>query len=111
MTLRSVRKIVLLGCLVLAGFTASLYAGDELWARYRGRPTEQMQVGRIYVTMNRYNQVEHSVGTSITETCVDALLPHFGYVPCWHLRRHTIQQIGNPCGWEPLTLCISGFKW
>jgi len=64
-----------------------------------------------YAAMNRWNQVEYSVGTPIIETCVDALMPHFGYVPCWYLRRHTIQQVGNPCGWVPITLCISGFKW
>jgi hypothetical protein len=109
--LRFVRKIVLSGCLVLAGLTAALYAGDELWSRYRGKPTERMQVGRIYLAMDRYNHVQYSVGTPITQTCVDALMPHFGHVPCWYLRRHTIQEVGDPCGWEPLALCLSGFKW
>lgn len=108
---RSIRTTVLWGCLLLIGLTALLYVGDDLWARLQGKPMEQMTVGRLYAVMNRYNQVEYSVGTPITETCVDALMPHFGYVPCWYLRRHTIQQIGNPCGWEPMTLCISGFKW
>ena len=109
--LQSVRKIVLWGCLALAGLTASIYAGDDLWARLQGQPKEQMKVGRFYAAMNHWNQVEYSVGTPIMETCVDALMPHFGYVPCWYLRRHTIQQVGNPCGWEPVTLCTSGFKW
>ena len=109
--MRSIRTIVLWGCLALAACATLLYAADALWLRFQGRPMEQMKVGRLYLAMNRYNQVEHSVGTPIMETCVDALMPHFGYVPCWYLRRHTIQQIGNPCGWEPMTLCISGFKW
>jgi hypothetical protein len=109
--LRSVRKIVLWGCLALAGLAASIYAGDDLWSRLQGQPKEQMKVGRFYAAMNHWNQVEYSVGTPIMETCVDALMPHFGYVPCWYLRRHTIQQVGSPCGWVPVTLCISGFKW
>ncbi|HUK33952.1 MAG TPA: hypothetical protein VLV86_08595 [Vicinamibacterales bacterium] len=108
---RSIRKIGLWGCLSLAGLAALTYVGDDLWARLQGKPQEQMTVDRLYAAMNRYNQIEYSVGTPITETCVDALMPHFGYVPCWYLRRHTIQQIGNPCGWEPMTLCVSGFKW
>lgn len=109
--LRSVLKIVLWGCLALAGLTLLIYAGDDVRARLQGRPLEQIKVDRLYVVMNRWNQVEYSVGTPIIETCVAALLPHFSYVPCWYLRRHTIQQVGNPCGWEPLTPCVSGFKW
>jgi hypothetical protein len=109
--LRSVRNIVLWGCLATAGLTELVYAGDDFWARFQGQPKEQLKVGRFYAAMNRWNQVEYSVGTPIIETCVDALMPHFGYVPCWYLRRHTIQQVGNPCGWVPITLCISGFKW
>jgi len=94
--MRFVWKIVLWGCLGLVGLSAFIYASDDLWARFHGRPVEQMHVGRIYAAMNHWNQVEYSVGPSVMETCVDALMPHFGYVPCWYLRRHTVQQIGNP---------------
>lgn len=94
--MRTAWKIVRWGCLALAGLTALTYAGDEFWARFRGRPVEQIKVGRLYAAMNHWNQVEYSVGTPVMETCVDALMPHFGYVPCWYLRRHTIRQIGNP---------------
>ena len=75
---------------------AFIYAGEDIWARLRGRPVEQVKVDRIYAAMNQWNQVEYSVGTPVIETCVDALMPHFGYAPCWYLRRHTLQQIGNP---------------
>ena len=87
--MRLVRKIVLWGCLALAGLTAFVYAADDLWARFWGRPVEQMQVGRYYAAMNHWNQVEYSVGPPTVQTCIDALMPHFGYVPCWYLRRHT----------------------
>ena len=94
--MRHFRKLLLRGCLALAGLTALVYAGDDLWARHRGKPVEQLKVDRIYAAMNQFNQVEYSVGTPTMETCVDALMPHFGHVPCWYLRRHTFQQIGNP---------------
>jgi hypothetical protein len=94
--MRSFRKILLRGCLALAGLTLLAYAGDDLWARHRGRPVEHMKVDRVYAAMNRWNEIEYSVGTPVMETCIDALMPHFGYPPCWYLRRHTFQQIGNP---------------
>ena len=94
--MRSFRKILLRGCLGLAGLTALVYAADDIWARLQGRPVEQVKVDRVYAVMNHWNQVEYSVGTPVIETCIDALMPHFGYAPCWYLRRHTLQTIGNP---------------
>jgi len=83
-----------MGGSALVSLAALLYLGDDLWARYRGRPVEQMIVGRLYAEVNHFNELEYSVGTPVMETCVDALLPHFGHTPCWYLRRHDIRQIG-----------------
>jgi hypothetical protein len=91
---RTIRKIAFTTCLALLGLAALIYLVDDLWARYRGRPVEQMKVGRLYAEVNHFNELEYSVGTPVMETCVDALLPHFGYTPCWYLRRHDIRQIG-----------------
>jgi hypothetical protein len=92
--MRTIRKIALWVCLVLVSLTALIDVADDLWARFRGKPVEQIKVGRLYAAVNHFNEVEYSVGTPVMETCVDALLPHFGYTPCWYLQRHTIQQIG-----------------
>lgn len=92
--MRTLRKIALWGCLALIGLTALVYVVDDLWARHRGQPVEQIKVGRLYVAVNHFNQVEYSVGTPVMETCVDALMPHFGHTPCWYLRKHDIQKIG-----------------
>ncbi len=83
-----------MGGLALVSLAAFIYLGDDLWARYRGRPVEQMKIGRLYAAVNHFNELEYSVGTPVMETCVDALMPHFGYTPCWYLRRHDIRQIG-----------------
>ncbi len=91
--MRTISKILLRGCLALVVLTAFIYSVDDLWARFRGRPVEQMKVDRVYLAMNHWNQVEYSLGTPIMQTCVDALMPHFGYVPCWYLRRNTLQQV------------------
>ena len=92
--MRTLRKIALWACLGLVGFAALGYAADDLWARFRGRPVEQLSVGRLYAAVNHFNEVEYSVGPPVTQTCVEALMPHFGYTPCWYLRRHNIQQVG-----------------
>jgi hypothetical protein len=92
--LRTIRKIALWGCLVLASLAAVAYAADDLWARHRKRPVEHIKVGRLYAAVNHWNEVEYSVGTPTTETCIEALMPHFGYKPCWYLRKHDIEQIG-----------------
>jgi hypothetical protein len=80
--------------LTLAALLVLTYAADDLWARYRGRPVEHIKIGLYYAAVNRWDEVEYSVGKPVMQTCVDALMPHFGYTPCWYLRRHTIQQVG-----------------
>ena len=94
--MRSLLKILRWVFLALAGLTVLTYVADDLWARARHRPVEQLKVDRVYVAVNHWNQVEYSVGPSVMQTCVDALMPHFGYTPCWYLRRHTYQQISSP---------------
>jgi hypothetical protein len=92
--MRTIRKILLRGCLVLVGLACLTYVADDLWARYRKKPVEQITVGRIYAAENHWSQVEYSVGPSVVETCVDALLPHFGHEPCWYVKRLPFREIG-----------------
>jgi hypothetical protein len=92
--MRTIRRIALWGCLALVSLAGLSYVADDLWVRFRNRPVEQIRVDRLYAIVDQWNKVEYSVGTPIMETCVEALMPHFGYTPCWYLRRHTLQQIG-----------------
>lgn len=92
--MKGIRKIALWTCLVLFTSATVTYLADDLWARFRGRPVEQLKVDRIFAEINQYNEVEYSVGTPIMETCIDALMPHFGFTPCWYLQRHRIRHIG-----------------
>ena len=92
--MRTILRIALRGCLALLILTGLIYLADDLYARSRGRPVEQMQIGRVYAAVNRYNQVEYSIGTPAIMTCVEALMPHFGYAPCWYMQQHRSQQIG-----------------
>jgi hypothetical protein len=92
--MRKILRIVERGILALLSLFVLTYIADDLWARFRGRPTEQMKIGLYYAAVNHWNEVEYSVGNPVMETCTDSLMPHFGHRPCWYLRRHPIQQIG-----------------
>jgi hypothetical protein len=37
-------------------------------------------------------KIEFMLDDTQTQTCVHALFPHYSYVPCWWLARHTQQQ-------------------
>jgi hypothetical protein len=82
------------GCLALVGLAGLAWVAEDLWARHRGRPVEQVKVGMLYAAVNHWNEVEYSVGAPVMETCVDAVMPHFGYAPCWYRKKHNIRQIG-----------------
>lgn len=91
--MKTIRKIALWTSLILVASAALTYFADDLWARFRGRPVEEVKVDRIFAEVNHYNEVEYSIGTPIMETCIDALMPHFGFTPCWYLRQHNIRRI------------------
>jgi len=93
--MRKVWRTVWRGCLAVAAFVALLYGAEDVYARLRGRPTEQVKVDQYYTEVNHYNELEYSAGSEVTETCVDALMPHFGHRPCWYLKRHTLQHLGT----------------
>ena len=50
-----------------------------------------MRVDHLYTSTNKWNEVEWSRSSPTTERCLYSLLPHFGYPPCWYLKRHPIQ--------------------
>jgi hypothetical protein len=52
---------------------------------------DDMRVDHLYTSTNKWREVEWSRGSPSMERCVYSLLPHFGYAPCWYLKRHNIQ--------------------
>ena len=59
------------------------------------------------LAVNHWNEVEYSVGAPVVETGVEALMPHFGYTPCWYRsatpfgksvrKGHAADPGGRPC--------------
>jgi hypothetical protein len=79
--------------------SALVYGGDYLSVRYRmsrnrpGDPFEVMEVRRLYAIPYKNGKNEYDFGDPEKQTCVHALLPHFGYDPCWYVTRENRKPI------------------
>lgn len=87
-------RITLLG---LCSTFALVYAGDYVSLRFR-IPNHREQFGRVtvysyYAIEKKANKIEFDSAGTENVTCVYSIFPHFGYNPCWYLRRHTEKRI------------------
>jgi hypothetical protein len=89
LVLRNVGAVVLL--------VLTTYAGDYLSIRYRssrGRdPFATVAVQPYYAIHQKNGKVEYDFAAPENQTCILSLFPHFGYSPCWYLKRHTERRI------------------
>lgn len=85
--MRIIRKILLA---VLAA-AAVLYAADFIYARLRRAPFADVQIERFLAIAEHFNKVSYERTDPVTERCVYALFPQYGYTPCWYLTRHTVR--------------------
>ncbi len=87
--LRIVGVTVLLVCAV--------YAGDYLSVRYKlpkGRdPFSTVTVKPYYAIHEKNGKTEYDFAQPENQVCVRSLFPHFGYGPCWYVKRHTDKRI------------------
>ena len=74
-----------------------VYAGDYLSLRFKIPPGRQ-QFGSVtvepyYEIHEKNGKTEYDFKDPEPETCANSLFPHFGYQPCWYLRRHPERKI------------------
>jgi hypothetical protein len=81
--------------LFVAGMVLIAYGVDYGVFRYRLAANR----GFGQVTVTNYDAVQQKNGRTQfifdppqLETCVNALFPRAGYLPCWYLQRHTEQR-------------------
>lgn len=91
-------KRFLFGCIItLLGLLVLLYAGDYVSVRFhipRGRqPFGTVTVTTVYIIHEKNNKTEYDFRPPEDDPCVQSLFPHFGYPPCWYLRRHPEKHI------------------
>ncbi len=79
--------------LAMVSFLAVLYLCDDLYARFRHEPFADVHIDRMLAVHEKFNKIGYESTDPITERCVYALFPHFGYNPCWYVTRHTMRFI------------------
>lgn len=81
----------------LAWLAALVYGGDYFSVRYKvpkGRePFSNVTVQPYYAIHQKNGKTEYDYAQPQTQVCVQSLFPHFGYDPCWYVKRHTDKRI------------------
>jgi hypothetical protein len=89
------KKILLriVGALVL--LASLIYAGDYLLVRYKDSSNQfsTVTIQPYYAIHQKNGRTEYDYPAPQTQTCIRSLFPHFGYTPCWYVKRHTDQRI------------------
>jgi len=69
-----------------------VYGADFVAAR--SNPLGSLQVAPYYAIHLKNKKVEFDFNVPTeTQNCVQSLAPHFGYPPCWYLKKHTVERI------------------
>ena len=93
----------------LVALAAVVYAGDYVALRLRaayprwGDAFGAVQMERLYAISLKNGRTEYELDArqpEVTVDCAHSLFPHFGYSPCWYLRRNSHKPI-------PMVILIS----
>ena len=68
-----------------------LYGGDYLAARHA--TLGSVKVERYYAIPQKDGKTEFVFAAPASQACVQSLLPHLGYSPCWWVNRHKRKRI------------------
>jgi hypothetical protein len=92
---RWLKRVIIVGIASALVITALAYAVDYVLFRYRvatnRQPFAQFTVTSYDAIPQKSGKTQFIFHPPEPQTCVNALFPHAGYVPCWYLQRHTEQ--------------------
>jgi len=90
------KRVIVIGLSSAVGLTLLAYAVDYLIFRYRvaanHQPFGQITVTSYDAVLQKNGKTEFIFNPPEVQTCVNALFPREGYVPCWYLQRHSEQR-------------------
>lgn len=90
------RRILIGSVLAVAGFGTLVYVLDYVTFRVRlatdRTPYASVTVSHYYAILQKNGKTELIFDPPQAQTCVNALFPHTGSLPCWYLRRHPEQR-------------------
>ena len=91
------KKIAILSLTALTAICVLLYAIDYLIWRHKlatgHDPYGTVTVQFYYAIEEKNGKTEYDYQPPQPDTCVNSLLPHAGYSPCWYERKHPEKQI------------------
>ena len=85
---RHALQVLVAALVVMVILPPVVYVADALVLQYRlahGSGSEPMTV--YFATRLKNGKLEIFTDRPQTETCARAMFPHFGYRPCWYVRR------------------------
>lgn len=81
----------------VGGATLIAYIADFAVFQYRvssnRQPYGQITVSSYDAVPQKNGKTEFIFNPPEPQTCVHAMFPHSGFVPCWYLQRHTEPRI------------------
>jgi len=86
---RVLGRLFVIGISAAVGITLLAYAVDSIVFRYRVQPFGQITVNSYDAVQQKNGKTEFIFNPPEAQTCVHALFPHAGFVPCWYLQHHT----------------------
>ncbi len=90
------KRAIAIGLSSVVGVALLAYGVDYAVFRYRvasnRQPYGQITVTSYDAVLQKNGKTEFIFNPPQAQTCVHALFPHAGYVPCWYLQRHTEQR-------------------
>ena len=90
-------KNILLRIIAAVLLALMTYAGDYLSVRFKIPKSREafssVTVQPYYAIHERNGRTEYDFAQPQPQVCVNSLFPHFGYSPCWYVKRHTDKRI------------------
>ncbi|MGB2605973.1 MAG: hypothetical protein WBC78_20380 [Candidatus Sulfotelmatobacter sp.] len=87
------KRLIFIGLSSVLSLTLIAYAVDYVGFRYRvatnRQPFGQFTVSSYEAVQQKSGKTQFIFNPPEAQTCVNALFPRDGYVPCWYLQRHT----------------------
>jgi hypothetical protein len=92
----SLKRVILIAISSVLGLALLTYVLDYAVFRYRlatnHQPFRQVTVTSYDAVAQKNGKTQFLFNPPEAQTCVNALFPRQGYVPCWYLQRHTEQR-------------------
>jgi hypothetical protein len=90
------RRILLAAILVIVSAAVLAYSLDYVVFRIRTATNRNaygsVTVNHYYAVLQKNGKTQFIFDPPQAQTCVNALFPHAGWLPCWYLSRHPDQR-------------------